>query len=63
MLCKDGPNYWKGQTIYTAQPWETEQAFDDLVKCGPMTRHVCGMAGLDPEWISAGFIRWCESMA
>jgi len=63
MLIKDGQSYWKCQKWREADSVEQEQAFDDLLRCGPMTRHCCRWLDLDPQWISEGFIRWCESMA
>lgn len=32
-----------------------EQAYDDMMQCGPMLRHLCDFTGNDPEWISWKF--------
>jgi hypothetical protein len=56
-LVKDGQHYWKGKQTDT----RTEQAFDDLVRCGPMTNHVCRWLEVMPEAVTRWFIRWCES--
>lgn len=63
LLVKDGLAYWQGKHIHCVDPAELERAFNDLVACGPMTRHCCEILGLNAEWISRGFIRKCESMA
>jgi len=39
---------------------DLEQAFDDVERCGSMLRHCCAFLDLDAEWISAGFVSWCE---
>jgi hypothetical protein len=59
LMLNDALGYWQS----TARDTKAEQAFDDLLRCGPMVRHVCEFTGHDPEWICQGFIRWCESMA
>ncbi|WP_417514813.1 hypothetical protein [Marinobacter sp.] len=57
LLVDDARRYWQNRRHDT----EAEQAFDDLVRCGPMTRHVCRWLDTDAQWISRGFISWCES--
>lgn len=59
LLIRDGQAYWLGKN--RGQANELEQAFDDLFRCGPMTRHCCRWLDADPQWISNGFIGWCES--
>lgn len=56
LLIQDGQRYWQGKQ----QDTEAEQAFDDLVRCGPMLRHCCRWLDSDAQWISKGFISWCE---
>ena len=62
-LLQDARRHWEGKPPYkpSIPPYEQEQAFDDLVACGPMTRHVCNFTGHDPEAVSDAFVRWCES--
>jgi hypothetical protein len=43
-----------------ADDYRLEQAFDDVMQCVPMLRHVCNNSGHDAAWISEGFARWCE---
>ncbi|WP_417522342.1 hypothetical protein [Marinobacter sp.] len=59
-LLDDGKTYWlqKGQRMLQT---EYEAAFDDLVRCGPMTRHVCKWLDVPPWRISEAFIRKCEA--
>jgi len=62
LLVFDARNYWRcqqGQSLH-ADGYYLEQAFDDLVRCGPMIRHCCSFLDLDADWISEEFIRWCE---
>lgn len=44
LLVEDGRRYWQDRRNDT----EAEQAFDDLMRCGPMTRHVCQWLAADP---------------
>lgn len=64
-LVDDARAYWQGKGVSGIMPNSVtlEAAFDDVCRAGPMTRHCCGMCGIDPQWLSDGFIRWCESMA
>lgn len=59
LIVDDARRYWQG----TRQDTEAEAAFDDLLKPGggPMVRHVCRWLDTDPQWLSRGFISWCES--
>jgi hypothetical protein len=59
-LVRDGQSYWQGRRWRGADDLELEQAFDDLCRVGPMTRYCCALLDLDPDWISEGFISWCE---
>ena len=62
LLLHDGRHYWRcqqGQGVH-AESYHLEQAFDDLVRCGPMLRHCCSFLDLEPDWLSEGFIKWCE---
>jgi hypothetical protein len=56
----DAKLYWKGKTPFPVAHNEQRQAFDDLLRCGPMLRHVCKYTGHDAQWLSEGFARWCE---
>ena len=57
-LLRDGRCYWRATSNSDV---ELEQAFDDLVRCGPMTRHVCRWLDIEPLQVTRTFIRWCES--
>lgn len=39
------------------QSYVGEQAFDDVVRCGPMTRHLCAKTGYCAQWFSSMFSR------
>ncbi|MGF2734835.1 hypothetical protein [Marinobacter sp. DUT-1] len=39
---------------------DLQEAFDDVVECGPITRRFAWWNDLDPEYVSESFIRWCE---
>ena len=62
LLLHDARNYWRGRQGHGvhAESHHLEQAFDDVVSCGPMIQHCCGFLDLEPDWLSEGFIRWCE---
>ena len=57
LLVYDARSYWKG--IKDAGV-DFEQAFDDVMRCGPMLRHLCDHTGHNPQWLSRGFVKWCE---
>jgi len=59
-LIRDGQAYWQDREWRGGAEVDREQAFDDLVRCGPMTEHCCAWLDLDPQWISEGFIKWCD---
>src|SRR5690554_3490159 len=56
-LLRDARCYWRGSWNTSI---ELEQAFDDLVRCGPMVRHVCHWLDIEPLQVTRTFIRWCE---
>lgn len=58
---EDGQRYWSDKTRWLS--YEHEQAFDDLCRCGVMTRYLCGYLDLNPVWVSEQFIKKCEAMA
>lgn len=61
-LVKDAQSYWHGHSRRLGSgDLELEQAFDDLCRAGPMTRHCCAILDLDAQWLSEGFTAWCES--
>ncbi|WP_139248813.1 hypothetical protein [Marinobacter antarcticus] len=62
LLVADACSYWQGERTrdFDAESYHLEQAFDDLVRCGPMLRHCCSFLDLEPDWLSEGFIKWCE---
>lgn len=60
-LASDARLYWQGKTPPPVAHHELEQAFDDLFRCGPMLRHVCEHTGHNAQWLSKGFIAWCEN--
>ena len=57
LLLEDGLSHWRGEKCVTL---DIEQAFDDVMRCGPMLRHCCSFLDLEPDWVSEEFIRWCE---
>jgi hypothetical protein len=62
LLLFDARHHWRGQAVQGIHrdSYHLEAAFDDLVRCGPMLRHCCSFLDLEPDWLSEGFIRWCE---
>lgn len=60
-LVDDARAYWNGKHYGPMSIPDYEQAFDDLMRCGPMVRYVCSFTGHDPELICQGFVRWCET--
>lgn len=61
VLLEDGRAAWRGGGYRAgATRRELREAFDDLVGCGPGLRNICDWLDIDPEWISASFVRWCE---
>ena len=61
LMLEDAQRYWQGRT--PALDYEREQAFDDVVACGPMLRRCCGFLDLDAQWISEAFVKQCDVMA
>jgi hypothetical protein len=57
LLLEDGLSHWRGEKCVTL---DLEQAFDDVMRCGPMLRRCCEHLEVDLVWISDGFIRWPE---
>lgn len=55
LLLEDARAYWKGQTGITR-----EQAFDDVLRVGPMLRHCCRFTGHNPQWIAERVVRLLE---
>ena len=62
LMLFDARHYWRGQSAQGVHrnSYHLESAFDDLVRCGPMLRHCCSFLDLEPDWLSEGFIKWCE---
>ncbi|RBP69606.1 hypothetical protein [Marinobacter nauticus] len=60
LLVDDAKRYWTGKAGTNA---ESIAACDDLLACGPMTRHLCAMTGLEAVAVSESFTRWCNDMA
>ena len=62
LLLFDARHHWRGQAVQGIHrdSYHLEAAFDDLVRCGPMLRHCCSFLDLEPDWLSEGFIKWCE---
>lgn len=60
-LIRDGLLHWQGRAAHG--DYEPEQAFDDLTRCGPMTRHCCDHLNVCPYWLSRKFTALCEDMA
>lgn len=59
-LLDDAACHWEGKKAPAAEKWEAEQAFDDVLRAGPMIRHLCQMTGLDPVVVSKAFTRRLE---
>jgi len=62
LLLFDARHHWRGQAAQgiNRNSYLLEAAFDDVCRCGPMLRHCCSFLDLEPDWLSEGFIRWCE---
>ena len=62
LMLFDARHHWRGQAAQgiNRNSYHLEAAFDDLVRCGPMLRNCCDYLDLEPDWMSEGFIRWCE---
>lgn len=58
-LILDARQHWLA-TTKDSTAVHYEQAFDDLVRCGPMTRKCCAWLEATPESVSRSFVRWCE---
>tara|TARA_R110001606_G_scaffold399249_1_gene582735 strand:+ start:8687 stop:8965 length:279 start_codon:yes stop_codon:yes gene_type:complete len=56
-MLDEARGYWQGARTYGTTGYEGEQAFDDVVRVGPMTRHLCAMTGNCPHWVSERFIK------
>jgi len=65
LLVADARSYWQGRRGLSveADHYQLEQAFDDVMRCGPMLRHLCAHTGHDAVWICEGFTRWCERLS
>lgn len=61
LLIADGKAHWLGSGSSAGEAYELEAAFDDLCRCGPMTRHCCRWLDSNPVAVSEAFIRWCEA--
>lgn len=60
-LLGDAYAYWIGKRTQPAATVEDlREAFDDVLECGPITRRFAWWNDMDPEYVSAAFIRWCE---
>lgn len=49
------------ETNHAEPAYELEQAFDDVMRCGPMTRYVCSWLEIRPETVTETFIRYLEA--
>lgn len=60
LLLKDAMSYHsEGKTPSHAKPYDLEQAYDDVVRCGPMLRWCCEWLDYEPEYVSEHFKIWC----
>ena len=59
-MLEEARGYWQGARTYGTTGYEGEQAFDDVVRVGPMTRHLGAMTGHNPAWLSEKFIKGLE---
>ncbi|RHW22676.1 hypothetical protein [Pseudomonas jilinensis] len=57
MLLDDALGYWRGSY---GPAIAQEQAFDDVLRVGPMLRHCCQFTGHNPQWIAERFVRLLE---
>ena len=62
LLIRDAQAFWTGSASRGAEAFELEQAFDDLCRCGPMTRYCCKWLDCEPMVVSLAFVRWCEGL-
>jgi hypothetical protein len=60
LLMEDARCFWLGKMGRSASADELEEAFDALTQNTWMLRHLCDHTGHDAEWLSEGFIRWCD---
>ncbi|MFE8069795.1 hypothetical protein QQM79_01940 [Marinobacteraceae bacterium S3BR75-40.1] len=61
LLVKDAKAYWQERATDGSTQDDREEAFDALIQCTWMLRRICTYTGHDAEWLSSGFIRWCEN--
>ncbi|WP_303288239.1 hypothetical protein [Marinobacter sp. SS8-8] len=60
-LLGDARAYWVNRKYQPgANLSDLSEAFDDVVACGPITRRFAWWNGLNAEYVSEAFIRWCE---
>lgn len=63
LLLDDAAKYWLEKPLrLSGQLEEGQQAFDDVVSCGPMLRRCCQWLEWEPEWITERFLRWCDGV-
>ena len=62
LLLHDARHHWRGQAVQGIHrdSYHLEAAYDDVMRCGPMLRHLCDHLDTDADWISEQFIKWCE---
>lgn len=64
LLLDDARQYWLEKPLRLGgQPEDGEEAFNDVLSCGPMLRQCCEWLEWEPEWVSWRFVRWCENPA
>ena len=61
LLLRDARAFWTETPSRGAELTELEQAFEDVIECGPMLRYCCTHLAVEPEAVSRSFLRWCES--
>lgn len=57
LLLDDARAYWRGN-----RGLEFEQAFDDVLRVGPMLRWCCAHSGHNPQWIAEQYVKGLERM-
>lgn len=57
LLVLDARNHWHEKK---GTGRDELRAFNDLCRCGPMTRWLCSMTGDNPEAVSEAFRGWCR---
>lgn len=64
LLIDDAMRYYQGRGLNgNPRDYESEAAFDDVMRCGPMLRYLCMRTGTNPAWITRKFKHLVEVRA